>query len=207
MTPTHAGGSNRSDVADGRQPAVSDLVRNAAAGDGSAWNQLVDRFASMVWAVARSFRLNAADASDVSQTTWLRLVQHLDRIEHPERVGAWLAITARREALRVARQSARQMPVGDDIWIDLTAADDVSHDHALIADARARELWGLVTQLPTRCQLILRLLTADPPLSYRDLSQALDMPVGSIGPTRARCLDQLRKIAAGAGISLEEFVS
>jgi RNA polymerase sigma factor (sigma-70 family) len=187
------------------QPTVSDLVNGAAAGDGEAWDQLVDRFASMVWAVARSYRLNAADAADVSQTTWLRLVQHLDRLEHPERVGAWLAITARHEALRVARQSSRQLPVGDDIWLDRTV--DVSHDDALIADARARELWALVSELPARCQLILRLLTADPPLSYRDLAQALDMPIGSIGPTRARCLDHLRKIADSAGISLEEFVS
>jgi RNA polymerase sigma factor (sigma-70 family) len=200
----------QSDSAD-RSPSVTDVVRGAAEGDSEAWNQLVDRFAGMVWAVARSYRLTAADAADVSQTTWLRLVQHLDRIEQPERVGAWLAITARHEALRVARLASRQLPVGDDITIDLVSVsgpeERVSNDDALLADERARELWGLVMRLPARCQLILRLLTADPPLSYRDLGEALDMPIGSIGPTRARCLEHLRKIASSAGISVEEFVS
>jgi len=196
----------QSDSAD-RHPALTNLVRRAAEGDSDAWNQLVERFAGMVWAVARSYRLNASDAADVSQTTWLRLVQHLDRIEQPERVGAWLAITARHEALRVARQASRQLPIGDHIIIDLVAEDGVSNDDALLANERARELWALVMRLPARCQLILRLLTADPPLSYRDLGEALDMPIGSIGPTRARCLDHLRKIASSAGISVEEFVS
>jgi RNA polymerase sigma factor (sigma-70 family) len=190
-----------------RHPALTNLVRCAAEGDSDAWNQLVERFAGMVWAVARSYRLNASDAADVSQTTWLRLVQHLDRIEQPERVGAWLAITARHEALRVARQASRQLPIGDHIIIDLVAEDGVSNDDALLANERARELWALVMRLPARCQLILRLLTADPPLSYRDLGEALDMPIGSIGPTRARCLEHLRKIASSAGISVEEFVS
>ncbi len=196
----------QSDSAD-RHLALTNLVRCAAEGDSDAWNQLVERFAGMVWAVARSYRLNASDAADVSQTTWLRLVQHLDRIEQPERVGAWLAITARHEALRVARQASRQLPVGDHIIIDLVAEDGVSNDDALLANERARELWALVMRLPARCQLILRLLTADPPLSYRDLGEALDMPIGSIGPTRARCLEHLRKIASSAGISVEEFVS
>ena len=196
----------QSDSAD-RHPALTNLVRSAAEGDSDAWNQLVERFAGMVWAVARSYRLNASDAADVSQTTWLRLVQHLDRIEQPERVGAWLAITARHEALRVARQASRQLPIGDHIIIDLVAEDGVSNDDALLANERAREMWALVMRLPARCQLILRLLTADPPLSYRDLGEALDMPIGSIGPTRARCLEHLRKIASSAGISVEEFVS
>jgi RNA polymerase sigma factor (sigma-70 family) len=190
-----------------RRVSLADLVSAAAAGDSGAWNQLVDRFAGMVWAVARSYRLNPADAADISQTTWLRLVQHLDRIEQPERLGAWLATTARHEALRVARQASRQLPVGDEATIDLIAEEGVSTDEALLADERAHELWALVTRLPARCQLILRLLTADPPLSYRDLGEALDMPIGSIGPTRARCLEHLRKIANSAGISLEEFAS
>jgi DNA-directed RNA polymerase specialized sigma24 family protein len=109
--------------------------------------------------------------------------------------------------LRVARQASRQLPVGDDITIDLVAAEGASTDAALLADERADALWGLVTRLPVRCRLILRLLTADPPLSYRDLGEALEMPVGSIGPTRARCLEHLRRIAGSAGISLEEFAS
>ena len=89
------------------QPSAADLVFAAKAGDSQAWNALVDRFASTVWAVARAHRLSAADAADVSQTTWMRLVEHLDRIEQPERVGAWLATTARRESLRILRLGGR----------------------------------------------------------------------------------------------------
>jgi RNA polymerase sigma factor (sigma-70 family) len=183
---------------------LTDLVRGAAGGDSRAWNELVDQFAGMVWAVARAHRLSAADAADVSQTTWLRLVEHLDRITQPERLGGWLATTARHEALRVARLGSRQIPV-DEATIDLVAEEGASTDAALLADERAREVWALVTRLSVRCQLILRLLTADPPLSYRDLGEALEMPVGSIGPTRARCLEHLRTIAVSAGVSLNEL--
>src|ERR1700736_5759838 len=93
---------------------VAGWLKAAAAGDATAWDALVGRYSNLVWAVARGHRLNAADAADVSQTTWLRLVEHLDRIEQPERVGAWLATTARRESLRVLRMAGRQIPNGDD---------------------------------------------------------------------------------------------
>ncbi|HLY48738.1 MAG TPA: sigma-70 family RNA polymerase sigma factor, partial [Solirubrobacteraceae bacterium] len=93
---------------------MAELVRRATQGDQQAWNGLVDRFAATVWAIARAHRLNEASAADVSQTTWLRLVEHLDTIKQPERVGAWLATTARRESLRVLRVSARQVPTGED---------------------------------------------------------------------------------------------
>jgi len=104
-----AGGPDRS--------AIAMMVKAAAAGDQHAWNGLVDKFASTVWAIARGYRLNAADAADVSQTTWLRLVENLNRIEQPERVGAWLATTTRREALRVLRLAGRQIPNGDDFEV------------------------------------------------------------------------------------------
>src|ERR1043165_5351882 len=89
---------------------VAELVGAAAEGDQAAWNGLVDRYNGLVWSVARSFRLPPADASDVVQTTWLRLVEHLRRLEDPERVGAWLATTARRESLRSLRHNSRQVP-------------------------------------------------------------------------------------------------
>ena len=92
-----------------RDLSVTELVIDAAAGDSAAWDALVGRFAGTVWAVARGYRLSAADAADVSQTTWLRLVEHLDRIEQPDRIGGWLATTARRESLRVLRMSGRQV--------------------------------------------------------------------------------------------------
>ena len=185
--------------------AVAFLVRAAAGGDQKAWNQIVERFASTVWAIARGHRLNAADAADVFQTTWLRLFEHLDRIEQPERVGAWLATTARRECLRLLRMSGRQVVNGEDFDVLPDPESFKSPDRDLIAGERSRIVAQLVDQLPTRSQLLLRLLSADTPLSYKEISEALSMPIGSIGPTRARALDQLRRLALGAGYPLEDL--
>jgi len=182
---------------------VHALVKAAAAGDRQAWDALVERFAGTVWAIARGHRLNAADAADVSQTTWLRLVENLDRIEQPDRVGAWLATTARRESLRVLRISGRDIASGEDL--DIVPAVSTAPDHDLLASERDRIISALVDQLPARSRVLLRLLSADSPLSYRDISEALSMPVGSIGPTRARALEQLRRIAARSGYNLEEI--
>lgn len=186
---------------------VAGLVKAAAVGDRSAWNALVDRFSPSVWAIARGHRLGQADAADVCQTTWLRLVEHLDRVEQPERVGAWLATTARREALRVIRLSSRQVPTGEemDALPDTSPPtpdrDDVASKHT------ERVLDGLISQLPLRSRLLLRLLLADTPMSYKDISEALDMPIGSIGPTRARALDQLRRRAMASGVDLRDLRS
>jgi RNA polymerase sigma factor (sigma-70 family) len=184
-----------------RHRDVGNLVRAAAAGDADAWNEIVDRYAGMVWTVARRHRLGSADAADVSQTTWLRLVEHLDRIEHPERVGGWLATTARRESLRVLRHAARQISTDDDTVLDLTVVDDLSPETIVADRERDRELWRLFATLPVRCQLMLQLLGGDEPLSYAELADVLDMPVGSIGPTRQRCLERLARRAANRGIS------
>ena len=116
------------------------------------------------------------------QTTWLRLLEHLDRIEQPERVGAWIGTTARRECLRVLRISGRQVPSGEDFDVLPDPAPAQSPDRDLIAVERSRIVNSLVEQLPMRSQLLLRLLTADTPLSYRDISETLSMPIGSIGP-------------------------
>ena len=102
-------------------PSLTELARDAGAGDVAAWNAIVDRFAGMVWAIARRHRLSDADAADVSQTTWLRLVEHLDRIEDPDRIGGWLATTARHESLRVLRVAERQMPTPHEDFVDLRA--------------------------------------------------------------------------------------
>jgi RNA polymerase sigma factor (sigma-70 family) len=180
------------------------LVGAAAAGDHTAWDALVDRFASTVWAIARAHRLNAADAADVSQTTWLRLLEHLNRIQQPERVGAWLATTARRESLHVLRVAGRQIPSGEDFDVLPDSLTSTAPDRGLIRSERAQLVNDLVDKLPVRSQVLLRLLSADSPLSYRDISEALSMPIGSIGPTRARALEQLRKLALGAGCQLED---
>lgn len=184
---------------------VANLVKAAAGGDRGAWNALVDRFSPSVWAIARGHRLGYADAADVCQTTWLRLVEHLDRIQQPERVGAWLATTARRESLRVIRMALRQVPTGDELD-DIPDSSPPETDRDNLASRHVGPvLERLVSQLPVRSQLLLRLLLAETPMSYRDISEALDMPIGSIGPTRARALEQLRRRAQVAGVDLREL--
>jgi RNA polymerase sigma factor (sigma-70 family) len=180
------------------------LVARAAQNDQAAWNALVDRFGSTVWAIARGHRLNQADAADVFQTTWLRLLEHLHRIQQPERVGAWLATTARRECLRILRMAGRQVANGEDFDILPDPASSRSLDGNLVSAERAQVINSLVDQLPLRSQLLLRMLSADSPLSYVEIGEALSMPIGSIGPTRARALEQLRRLAVRAGVDLEE---
>jgi RNA polymerase sigma factor (sigma-70 family) len=180
--------------------AIGALVRAAREDDEDAWNELVDEFGSLVWSIARAHRLSPADAADVSQTTWLRLAEHLGRIRDPERVGGWLAATARNECLRLLRRAQRELPLGDDVpEPDPTTAPSLSA--RLVESERAAALWGAFARLPARCQSLLRVLMADEPPAYEDVSAALDMPIGSIGPTRARCLEQLRKLVAVGGIS------
>jgi RNA polymerase sigma factor (sigma-70 family) len=128
--------------------AVALLVEAAADGDQEAWNALVERFASTVWAIARGHRLNAADAADVFQTTWLRLVENLDRIQQPERVGAWLATTARRECLRLLRMSGRQVVSGEDFAVLPDPVTSRSPDRDLVAVERNQLVAQLVEQLP-----------------------------------------------------------
>ena len=187
----------------GPDVGVAALVEAAADGNQDAWNRLVDKFAPMVWAIARRHRLNVADAADVSQTTWLRLVEHLGRIQQPERVGPWLATTARRESLRVLRLAGRQIPNGADFDVLPELATKASHDRGLLAVEREQMVTELVERLPARSQLLLRLLSVDPPVSYRDISDALSMPIGSIGPTRARALEQLDRLSVQAGFETE----
>jgi RNA polymerase sigma factor (sigma-70 family) len=169
---------------------LEQLVPAAASGDQAAWNELVDRFQGLVWATARSFRLSLADAADVAQTTWLRLVENLDRIREPERLGAWLATTARREALRHLRLHGRELPSDEADLFEAPLDDPL--EVALLTEERDTALWGAFAQLSERCQTLLRLLVAEDEPSYEAIGAALDMPIGAIGPTRMRCLDKLR---------------
>lgn len=169
------------------------LVGAAGTGDQTAWNELVDGFSGLVWSVVRGHGLYGAEAADISQTVWLRFVEHLDRIREPERAGAWLATTARHECLRVLRRRGRSIPVADTPEVvDVTAEADpgtivvAAEDHELLMTA--------LDGVSAPCQTLLRLLIADPPLSYDEISAVLDMPKGSIGPTRQRCLVRLRAV-------------
>lgn len=178
---------------------VRELVSLAASGDRSAWESLVARYERLVWGVARSHRLGDADAADVFQTTWLRLLEHLDDIRNPDALSGWLATTARNECLRTLRHQARQIPTDDDQIPEQSVPSQL--DAALLDDERDAALWKAFATLSNRCQALLRMLAGDPPPSYEDVSGALDMPVGSIGPTRGRCLEALRRAAAGARIT------
>ena len=175
--------------------ATATLLARAAQGDQGAWNELVDEHSRLLWSVARSFRLDAADANDVVQTTWLRLLEHLDRIEDPSRLIGWLVTTARREAMRVLRRSGRERPVIEDTVLD-RPDEGPPVDSALLQDERNRALWQAFARLNEKCRQLLRVAVTHPQ-AYDEISEALGMPIGSIGPTRRRCLTQLRALLEG----------
>ena len=174
-------------------PNVASLVRSAAAGDKSAWERLVDQYSRLIWAMTRDFKLAEVDAADVVQATWLRLLEHIHRIEYPERVGSWLATTARHECLRHLAASKRVTLVDDqDAAFGSTTGHQPEVDERLLAEERAQAVRAAVATLPIRSQRLLELLMADPPVSYTEISDQLGLPIGSIGPTRGRCLERLR---------------
>lgn len=167
------------------------LIREANAGDQAAWGQIVDRFTGLIWATTRAHRLSPSEAADVCQTTWLRLVENLDRIKEPERLGAWLATTARRESLRQIRLRSRELPTEEDVLFEVPSEDRTTE--LLITRERNVALRRAFARIGERCQALLRLLGTADALSYEEIGAALGMPVGAIGPTRARCLERLRR--------------
>jgi RNA polymerase sigma factor (sigma-70 family) len=168
------------------------LVRRAAEGDRWAWERLVNQYARLIWAMTRDFKLVESDAADVAQATWLRLLEHIDRLEYPARVGSWLAVTARNECLRCVAARKRVVLVHDDVELKDAVAIEPEIDERLLADERAEAVREAISRLPPRWQRLLELLMADPPVSYAEISDQLGLPVGSIGPTRGRCLARLR---------------
>jgi RNA polymerase sigma factor (sigma-70 family) len=178
-----------------RNLSAAELVIAARNGDQGAWKELVGRYARMVWVIARQYRLSEQDAEDVSQTTWLLLATHLGKLKEPGAVGGWLATTARRESLRLARRRAREVPTDP-----YDAAQELRDDHAehgedvVLREEQADRVRRAFRHLPDRCQRLLALLMQEPAPSYDEISALLEMPRGSIGPTRARCLEQLRKV-------------
>jgi RNA polymerase sigma factor (sigma-70 family) len=179
---------------------VSDLVTRIRKGDEDAWNALTRRFTNLLWSIARGLRLTEADAADAVQATWLRLVENLDGVRDPERIGTWLATTMRHECYDLLRRTARvhTAPAADDEWEDLPDPADPL-DGALLRDERDAELWHAVGRLKPHCRRLLRTLAADPPPSYAEAAAALAMPIGSVGPTRQRCLRCLRDLLAADG--------
>jgi len=183
---------------------LATLLRAASEGDQEAWNAITDRFTSLLWSVARSYRLGSDDAEDVVQNTWLRLLENLTRIDNPEALPGWLATTARREALGILRRRGRTVLTRDeDLGVDLADPASTELDSALLEDERDVELWASFAKLPERCQQLLRVLMAVDRPVYAEVSAAFDMPIGSIGPTRMRCLERLRKLVAESGYQFD----
>lgn len=170
--------------------SVAEQLALAAAGNQDAWNALFRQFNPLIRSVVANYRLDHETAADVSQTVWMRLFEHADRIRQPERLASWLATTARNEALRCIKRLNRSRPSGvlnDEADLNAPAPDERAIDDETLADAL--KAFGA---LPPESQDLLRLLVASPPLPYTEIAQRIGRPVGSIGPTRSRCIEALR---------------
>lgn len=177
-------------------------VRAAAAGDTKAWEQLVDRYTSLLWSISRTYRLSVEDSADVVQLTWLRLLENLDRIRDPRRLAGWLATTCRRECLVVLERS-RYLIAFETERMDRMLGGDPPADERVLTIEQYATLWEAFHLLSEWCQRVLRALVVDPEHgrpSYSLVASALQVPVGSLGPTRARCLSKLRKLLDKGGI-------
>jgi RNA polymerase sigma factor (sigma-70 family) len=175
-------------------PMVVGLVLRARDGDTQAWDEIVDRFAPLVWSICRRLGLTRLDADDVGQSVWLRLVEHLPAIREPAALPGWLVTTTRRECLRVLRTTREHQPLDDSAEPAAGAAEPWGMvEHHLLAAEREAALRAAFAHLDRRCQQLLALLVADPPVPYAEIGAKLGMPIGSIGPNRARCLDKLRR--------------
>jgi RNA polymerase sigma factor (sigma-70 family) len=182
---------------------IDRIVRLAASGDPSAWSSLVERFAAVIRAVARAHRLSGHEIEDVMQSTWLQLVQHIDRIREPCAIEAWLRTTAKRQSLQARRSSdaARQAPEPEEGHVE--AAPEPWE--RLAAQERNAALAQALAALPRRQRALLLMLTQEPPPSYADVSLTLGMPIGSIGPVRARILDRLRLDPRVSGLATTDL--
>lgn len=184
-------------------PSLADLLARAKSGDQQAWRQIIDRHAKLVWSVARSHRLDHADAADVCQTTWLRLAEHITDVREPSRLAGWLATTARRESLRVIAGRRREAPgaLPDEPEPDPSAGPET----LVLTEDRDIRLWKAFAVLSERCRQLLRVLAMSPELSYNEIGLVLGIPVGSIGPTRGRCLESLRRRLSASDFTGSDF--
>ena len=175
-------------------PSVIRLVERARDGDQHAWNELVVRYAPLVWSVCNRYQLNRTDIDDVGQTVWLLLVEQLGNLRVSAALPGWLATTTQRECLRVLRAARRydltSSPEDSPVSPDQT--DAMIEEEILAAELNAA-LRAAFADLPARCRQLLSMLLSDPPLAYTEISATLSVPIGSIGPQRGRCLERLRR--------------
>jgi RNA polymerase sigma factor (sigma-70 family) len=189
------------------EPAeVTVLIHRAAEGDPTAWNAIVDEFAGLLWSVVRGFRLNEAQSADAVQTTWLRLVEHIADLREPEHVAGWLKTTAHRVCLQAIRQGGREQLTdweedrGPVSGVRYEGPDEDGPEAAAMRQEQQVLVRRALAELPDRHRQLMELLVASPPISYQDISARLGMPVGSIGPTRARILTRMRDSLATVGL-------
>ena len=180
-------------------PTVVALVTRAAGGDPTAWNDIVERYAPLVWSICARFQLGNSDREDVAQSVWLLLVEQLGKLREPAALPGWLATTTHRECLRVVTAASKTERRGtlDDA---LQFVDNTIIDEEILMAERNAALRAAFAELPPRYQQLLGMLAKDPPVSYAEISATLQIPVGSIGPQRARCLERLRKSPALAAL-------
>lgn len=173
------------------------LVEGARRGEQTAWTALIQRYTPLVRGVGRQYRLNDADTEDVAQTVWLQLVRHLGRIREPRALPKWIMTTARHESVRLVRSRAETLSI--ESLADGPDEPPGNHypvDSGLLRAEEAQALRDGLADLPRPHRELLLMLWAEPPLSYRDISRLLHIPLGSIGPTRARSLKRLRTTPA-----------
>jgi RNA polymerase sigma factor (sigma-70 family) len=175
-------------------PALTsaELVHAARRRDPIAWKQLVERYDGMIRDICRAHRLTGADVDDVRQTAWLRAVEHLDRLQNPQRIGSWLATVARNECLRLINHAARVRPCEDELMHAVPDSREAP-DERLLASERRGAVRSAVATLTLSDRRLLGMLYHHSEPSYADIGRVLSMPVGSIGPTRGRVLERLRQ--------------
>jgi len=180
----------------GRAARMANLLSAARAGSEDAIGQIVSELSPLLWQVARSAGLSQGDAEDVVQTAWMRLITHLDGIHDAAALTGWLVTTTKREAWRVRAAGRKQLPADQDVFADLPDQGPGSEEQVIL-DGQRRALWLAIGQLPRRCQELLRMIAFTPRPDYAAVATALGMPVGSVGPTRGRCLAKLRALLPG----------
>jgi RNA polymerase sigma factor (sigma-70 family) len=178
-----------------RNARIADLVNAAREGDDDALGRIVTELSPLLWHVARAAGLSSGDAEDVLQTVWVRLLSHLDGIRTSAALTSWLIVTTRREAWRVRAEGRRQLPI-DEEWLGTLPDPGPGSEEQVITDDQRRALWVTIGQLSGRCQELLRIIAFVPRPDYQAVAAELGMPVGSVGPTRGRCLAKLRALLA-----------
>jgi RNA polymerase sigma factor (sigma-70 family) len=186
-------------------PSVIALVERAVNSDQTAWNDIVERYAPLVWSVCARYRLNDQDIEDVGQTVWLLLVEHLAELREPAALPGWLVTTTHRECQRALTTARKTETAGAKLDDALLVVDGTLIEQEILAAERNAALRLALRELPPRCQQLLAMLISDPPYSYAEISAALEIPMGSIGPQRSRCLERLRRTAALARLDAGEM--